>query len=122
MAAFKGKKDQITVSIVAEMTGDDMKKTKVRFRGTYKKLSVQDAKETMRRAHLDEDDSDRLTDEDIIARDLVSWSDLKDADEQLLPYDEEARDEAMDMDGYHKALMSGWFMVQFKTDPTKAKN
>ena len=37
MAAFKGKKDEITVKVTAEMIGDNMKKTKVSFNATYKK-------------------------------------------------------------------------------------
>lgn len=122
MSAFKGKKSKISVEVTAELSGDDLVKTKESFRPKYKKLSVSVAKETMRRAGLSEDDSKRLTDEDIIKRDLVTWDELEDNDGKPLVYDAVARDEAMEIDGYHKALMCGWFLVQFNQDLTKAKN
>lgn len=117
MAIFKGKKNEITLQVTAEMIGDNMAPIKVPFRVTYKKLPVSEAREVMALVK-----DEKLTDENIMERYLVTWADLQGEDGEMIEFSPAARDEAMELDGYRKALVEGWMQVQFGRQAVRAKN
>lgn len=116
MAILKGKKDQISVKVVAELEGDLGKKIRVPFIATYKKLTAPEARAVQERL------VDGLSDEELIREHLIEWRDMMGDNDELVEYSPEMLEEALLIFGYLKALVNGYMEAQFGKEVLRKKN
>ena len=116
MGFLKGSKDTIVVKLPIDIDSDMGRKIRVTLRATYKKLSVDEAREVASKCA-----STEMTDEDVIDMYLVDW-DLKGEKDKVIEFTPENVSEAMQFREYRSALVDGFMQVQFGRGAANAKN
>ncbi len=122
MGLLIGQRDRVTVKLTAVMIGDLGKDIKVTFKGTYKKLAVSEAQQLLNDLN---DDNTPVKDEDVITEHLLSWSEMpapEASESDTVAFSPEALAEALEVDGYRRALVEGFMAVQFGREFLKRKN
>ena len=117
MSIFKGAKDQIALKVTAQMMQDYGKVLKVPFVAVYKKLSPSEAKAVMERVQAEE-----IGDTEVVTEHLIEWRDMPGAEGADLDFSPEALAEALETDGYRRALVEGFMEVQFGRETVRRKN
>ena len=118
MAILRGTADTIEVNALAAITEDLGKVTKLKFKVTFKRLTVSEAKEKLKA--MQDPDSD-VTEQSIIRDDLVKWRDLQGegGEVEFTPENLEAMLEHFE---YLNALMEAWGSAQLGRVMANAKN
>lgn len=116
MSLLKTSPDTITIDRTAKLEMSGGKVSTVRFKATYRRLSVRDA-----RLASEDAVAGRSSDDDIIARDLVGWE-MPGNDGNPVDFNEDAVAEAMSVREYRQALIDGWLEVQFGREGLGQKN
>ena len=119
MAILKGKKDEITVHVKAELEMDLRKKQIVPFKATFMVLPPKESKALVKR-FTDEDDN--FGEEDLVRETLIGWSDLEGADGATVEFDADVLEEVLSVREYLAALVRGFMEAQFGRQAVAAKN
>jgi len=111
VSVLKGVKNEVLVTVTAELLGDFGKKTKVTFKVRYRKLNHTDAQTLLDRLKGEE-----VTEEEVLRANVLGWSDLVGNDDQNVPFSDEAFAEMLEAQGYRRALVSGFMKQQYEVD------
>ena len=122
MSILKGVKNQISVKVTAVLMQNYEKVVKIPFIATFTKLETQES-DALSRAlgEVTNLEAGELLIAEVVNA-LVDWRDLPASDGGTVDFSEEALDEMLKSDGYRKALIDGFTLVQFNKRVSLQKN
>ena len=116
MGMLKVPPKTVTVERVAKIDGDKGHVQQVRFTATYNRHSSKKALEINDQLLKGE-----ITDEQLMAEDLVDWT-MPGVDGEPVECTAENVEQAMQFREYRKELVDGWFLVQHGREALARKN